>query len=155
MKEEGWVLNLNQLQHFIEVISKSILKDGKSFQIMEICDSNKNMLWWIVMIILSFLTRWSLSIGSSVWDLPVWLIRQESLLQGSYQYLFTMLSVTHKSMAVCKTAVSPLQGSTLRHARVPRACRSCPRAHKLLWLCARLGKWFFSLGMYLFFQQYT
>ena len=108
MKEEGWVLNLNQLQHFIEVISKSILKDGKSFQIMEICDSNKNMLWWIVMIILSFLTRWSLSIGSSVWDLPVWLIRQGSHLQGSYQYLFTMLSVTHKSMAVCKTAVSPL-----------------------------------------------
>ena len=43
-----------------------------------------------------------------------------------------------------------VQGSTLRHARMPGACRSCLRAHKLLWLRARQGKWFFSLGMYLF-----
>ena len=31
-------------------------------------------------------------------------------------------------------------------AHMPRACRFCPRAHKLLWLRAALGKWFFSLG---------
>ena len=31
---------------------------------------------------------------------------------------------------------------------MPGACRSCLRAHKLLWLRARQGKWFFSLGMY-------
>ena len=37
-----------------------------------------------------------------------------------------------------------MQGSTLRHAHMPGACtgRSCPRVHKLLRLCARLGKWF-------------
>ena len=42
------------------------------------------------------------------------------------------------------------QGLTLRRARMPGAFRSCPRAHKLLWLLACLGKWFFSLGMYFF-----
>ena len=29
---------------------------------------------------------------------------------------------------------------------MPGACRSCSRAHKLLWLRARLGKWFFYSG---------
>ena len=48
-----------------------------------------------------------------------------------------------------------LQGPTLRHAHIPMACRSCLRAHKLLWLPVRQGKWFFSLGMYLFSQQCT
>ena len=47
------------------------------------------------------------------------------------------------------------QGLTLRRARMPRACRSCLMAHKLLWLSVRLGKWFFSLGTYVFSQQYT
>ena len=45
------------------------------------------------------------------------------------------------------------QGLTLRCARMPGACWSCLRAHKLLWLCARQGKWFFSLGMYLYFPS--
>ena len=31
------------------------------------------------------------------------------------------------------------QGSTLRRARMPGACRSCPRTHKLLWLRAWLA----------------
>ena len=35
--------------------------------------------------------------------------------------------------------------STLRCACVLEACRSCPRVHKLLWLHAQLGKWFFNL----------
>ena len=45
--------------------------------------------------------------------------------------------------------------STSRHAHMPWACRSCPRAHKHLWLHAQLGKRFFSPGMYLFSQQNT
>ena len=38
------------------------------------------------------------------------------------------------------------QGLTLRRARMPGACRSCPRAHKLFWLRARLGNWFLQSG---------
>ena len=47
------------------------------------------------------------------------------------------------------------QDSTLRRARMPEACRSCPTAHKRLWLRARLGKWFLNRGMYLLSQQST
>ena len=39
-----------------------------------------------------------------------------------------------------------VQGLTLRHARMPGACKSCPRAHKLLWLRVRQGKWCFNLA---------
>ena len=35
-----------------------------------------------------------------------------------------------------------LQGSTLRRGHIPGAYRSCYRAHKFLWLRARLGNWF-------------
>ena len=42
-------------------------------------------------------------------------------------------------------------GSTLRRARMPGACRSCLRAHKLLWLRARQGKWFLQSGHALIF----
>ena len=39
---------------------------------------------------------------------------------------------------------------------MPGSYRSFPRAHKLLWLHAQPGKWFFfSQGMYLLSQQYT
>ena len=43
----------------------------------------------------------------------------------------------------------------IRHAKIIGACRCCPRANKILWLPVRLDKTFFSLGMYLFFHQYT
>ena len=33
-----------------------------------------------------------------------------------------------------------IQGTTLRRARMPGTSRSCPSAHKLLWLLTRLGK---------------
>ena len=48
-----------------------------------------------------------------------------------------------------------LQGSTLRCAHMPGACRFCPRACWLLCLHAQLGKWFFRQGTSLFSKQYT
>ena len=38
---------------------------------------------------------------------------------------------------------SLVQGSTLRCACIPRACRFCLSAHKIVWLWAWLSKWFF------------
>ena len=46
------------------------------------------------------------------------------------------------------------QGLTLRRGHMPGECRYCPRAHKPLWFCVRMGKWFFSLGMHLFSQHF-
>ena len=63
------------------------------------------------------------------------------------------IKITGANQGRCKLKIN--QGSTLRHARMPGACRSCLRAHKLFWLHARQGKWFFNLGMYLFSQKCT
>ena len=58
-----------------------------------------------------------------------------------------MISV--ETIASC-TCLSQ-QGSTLRRACMPGACRSCHRAHKPLWLHARVGKWLFLSGHVLIF----
>ena len=63
--------------------------------------------------------------------------------------------VLHRWCTFYSVSMCHSQGSTLRRARMPGACRSCPGAHKHLRLRARLGKWFFNLGMYLLSQQYT
>ena len=46
------------------------------------------------------------------------------------------------SLPTLDQSIHPCQGLTLRHSHMPRACRFCLRACKLLWLHAQLGKWF-------------
>ena len=45
------------------------------------------------------------------------------------------------------------QGSTLRCAHMPGSGRFCPRAHKIVWSCAWLGKWFFFGQAHTYFSS--
>ena len=75
--------------------------------------------------------------------------------ENANTHLYFFKRIQHSSGNGLVPSQDHNQCSTLRRASVPWASRSFPRAHTLLWLRDWLGTWFFSQGMYLFFQQYT
>ena len=101
-------------------------------------------------------TKWSL--------MPVWwsgdlkcqgTSRHDTDLWWYVSHMITTLSKAyHKINVALNLHTKSFQGLTLRCACMPGTCRFCPRAHKLLWLCAQLGKWLFTLDSCLFSQQY-
>ena len=74
------------------------------------------------------------SIYSMIYSYP----KQAAIQSCFNKIIFSTILTTEASLLIQEAEIC--QGSTLRRARVPRACRSCARAHKLLWLGARLGK---------------
>ena len=72
----------------------------------------------------------------------LWSLKAVRFRYRLFQLLWNLTGTLAAVLLRCLWSFRSIQGSTLRHARMPWACRSCLRAHKLLWLRAQQGKWF-------------